>query len=270
MRSIALILVLAVAPAFAGEDDRRILLPAGTDLVSNADLEKAADGFAAGFGAYRSEGGMRLEYGPHGIGGSRGVLFAGPATVTSPVKPSGVSCTLTSPKAGETIEITAWLRLDTFAGTCEVWARCDDADGMQSRDGAFSNSTLAGYDLTGNTHWSPVTIRVTPDAETKRVMLGVLAGGSGRVSVHSIHARVRKDAPKPIQANTTATGPGLYRAEGRTIVLSSAKDGSVRVLIPVPNTQTTSFLPRANYLNPIIQNTPADSIKPADDCVRRR
>ena len=234
MRSIALILVLAVAPAFAGEGDRRILLRSGTDLVSNADLEKAADGFAAGFRAYRSEGGMRIEYGPHGIDGSRGVLFAGPATVGGPVKPSGISCTITKLRAGEAVEVTAWLRLDDFSGTCEVWARCDGADGMQRHDGALSNSTLAGYSLTGTTHWAPVTVRVTPDAETKRVMLGVLAGGSGRVSVHSIHARIRKDAPKPMQAKTTATGPGLYRAEGRNIVLSSVKDGSVRVLIPVP------------------------------------
>jgi len=234
MRVIVLFLVLAVAPAFAGEDDRRILLPAGTDLVANADLEKAADGFAAGFRAYRSEGGMRLEYGPHGIGGGRGVLFAGPATVTGPVKPSGISCTITKLPAGEPVEVTAWLRLDGFAGTCEVWARCDSAEGMQRHDGAFSNSTLAGYDLTGHTYWSPITIRVTPDAKTRRVMLGVLAGGSGQVTVHSIHARVRKKAPKPMVAKTTATGPGLYRAEGRTIVLSSAKDASVRVLIPVP------------------------------------
>jgi len=231
---LACILSLSALPALAG-DGPRILWPAGTDLADNPDLEREADGFPRGWTAYRAAGGMELEYGPHGIDGAKGVRLVGPSTSTAPVKPSGISRVLAEFPAGTAIEVTAWIRLEGFQGTCVVWARCDGADGGQHHEGAFHNSQLAGYDLTGTSRWCPVTVRVTPAADTKSVAIGVLAGGTGTVSVHSIHARVRKPEPKPMQAPTTkATGPGLYRAEGRYVVMSGSADGAVRAWIPVP------------------------------------
>ncbi|MEN8151843.1 MAG: transglutaminase-like domain-containing protein, partial [Planctomycetota bacterium] len=109
----------------------------------------------------------------------------------------------------------------------------------QRREGAFENSALRGYDLTGTSRWSPVTVRVTPDEATKVVHVGVLAGGTGSILVHSIHARAPKATatPTPTRKPRPAKpklGPGLYRAEGRYIVLSSTDDSSVRTYIPVP------------------------------------
>ncbi|MEN8148427.1 MAG: hypothetical protein ABFS86_01315, partial [Planctomycetota bacterium] len=191
MRVVAVCLIVLLAlPAVAGGS--RLLLPAGEDLAGNPDFERAEGDFAKGWTSYRSPGGMVPEYGLHGIDGTKGVRFRCPETATGSVKPSSISRALTEFPAGQEIEVTAWLRLEKFAGTCVVWARCDEADGPQRREGAFENSALRGYDLTGTSRWSPVTVRVTPDEATKVVHVGVLAGGTGSILVHSIHARAPK------------------------------------------------------------------------------
>jgi hypothetical protein len=83
-------------------------------------------------------------------------------------------------------------------------------------------------------------VRVTPNAKTKSVVCGIVVGGKGRVAVHSIHARVRgKTAeptppPPPAAAARKKLGPGLYRAEGRYLVMSAKDGAAVRVFIPVP------------------------------------
>jgi len=234
---IALVLLVAAAPAGAGDGDRRPLMPAGKSLASNPELTEGGDGTPSGWTLYRAPGGMTVEWGDHGIGVGRGVRFSPPKKPAPSLKPAGISRRLTTFTAGETIEVTAWIRLDDFVGTCVVWARCDAADGMQRYEGSFENSGLAGYRLAGSSVWSPVTVRVTPNGKTNAVTVGVLAGGRGVVAVDSIHVRVRGKTPPATgtaPAKKVELGPGLYRAEGRYLVAAMVDKASVRVLIPVP------------------------------------
>ena len=59
---------------------------------------------------------------------------------------------------------------------------------------------------------------------------GILVAGAGRVEIDEVHATVRPVAKTPV----AATGPGLYRAEGRYYVLAMTPVPKLRVHIPVP------------------------------------
>jgi len=233
---LSFLLLVSTVSVSAGDGERKPLRPGGKALASNPDLSAEKDGGPKDWLLYRPAGGMTATWGDYGIGGGKGIRFAPPRKPVAPLRPAGVSRPLRKFTAGETIEVTAWLRLDEFRGTCVVWARCDSESGMQRYDGSFLNSDLLGYRLAGSSIWSPVTVRVTPNEKTKVVMIGVLAGGTGTVSVDSIHARVRARPSKPVAGGggRKVLGPGLYRAEGRYLVAASKDKASVRVLIPVP------------------------------------
>ncbi len=238
MRATILVSLLAVllpasGPALGGPPAgvpgpvlRRPLLPDLRDLGPNPGFEEGEAGRPAGWNLFR--GGTALEWGDFGIEGSKGIRFRPPEK--APTRPgfSGVNAALTSLEAGKTIEVTAWLRLTGFSGALVVWARCDGEEGPERRPGAFQNSTGAGYAFAGSTIWSPVTVRVTPGKETRRVVFGVLVRGRGTVQLDELHAAVRGTAP------TLAAGPGLYRVEGRYRAVVRKATPRLRVHIPLP------------------------------------
>lgn len=233
MRTVAVALLalaaLSVAPAGAGEDPRLPILPVGEELAPNPGLEEGNGDRPAGWGLFRPAGAMRVEWGDFGIAGSKGLRFTG--LKEGKPKRAGLSHAMAEPEAGRTITVTAWVRLTGFSGELIVWARCDGAKGPRRHAGAFENSVLAGYRPSGTTIWSPVTVRVTPDEETTRVMFGVLVAGTGRVEIDEIHATVR---PVPKTPARSATGPGLYRVEGRYYAWATTAVPKLRVHIPVP------------------------------------
>ncbi|GEM_PF-2216942 len=228
---LALFLLLS-APARAQEaPERKPLMPGGKDLASNPDFEQGEGKRPAGWFIFEPPGGMKAEWGPFGIQGSRGIRFSPPGEGKENAAPAGVNRTLRNLRPGVPVEVTAWLRLTGFHGTCVVWARCDGGHGPEDRGDAFQNSNGAGYRLEGDSVWSPVTVRVTPGDETRALVFGVLAGGRGTVQLDALHAREKRTSPTD---EAPKGGPGLYAAQGRYKTVASGDTDALVLLVPVP------------------------------------
>ncbi|MHC5036113.1 MAG: transglutaminase-like domain-containing protein [Planctomycetota bacterium] len=230
---------LSLAAGFAqepGKEKRVPILPKGKDLAANPGFELGEAGRPSGWILAQPPGGMKAEWGAFGIEGSQGMQFTGPKDVSAKARPAGITQILRDLEPGRTVVVTVWLRLTSFRGLCLVWARCDGKDGPERREGAFQNSTGAGYDLQGSTIWSPVTVMVTPGEKTAGLIIGILVRGIGTVAVDEVHAFAR-EAPaesRPARGRPPKAGPGLYRAEGWYVLKDAKGADRMKVWIPVP------------------------------------
>lgn len=227
------IIIILVAVNRAGAQDqeivRRPILLQGQELLTNPGFEESAGNRAAGWMIGTMAGTMPVVWGDYGLNRSKGLLL----TPTTESEPASAARTITDFKPGQTIEITAWLKLTDYQGTLVIWARCDSArNSPENRNDAFENSINAGYRLEGSTIWSPVTVRVTPSTDTDYVIVGIMARGSGRVQVDEFHAIVREQSRTP--ASQSQNGPGLYLAEGLYHVTVSDNTPQLMIRMPIP------------------------------------
>lgn len=226
-----LLLLLGLFPSSIafGEERPGVLWPQGETLSLNAGFETGRDGRPVGWNVYRAARGMEWAWGATGLGGSKGLRFSSPPE--GPAGPAGVNQAVANPPAGQTLEVTAWIRLEAFEGDLALWARCDGARGPEKREGAFENSHMAGYRPRGTTLWSPLSVKVTPGPRTEVLWVGLLVRGRGRVFVDEFRVRTRARGPAP---GPKEASPGLFRAEGlyRATVLRPGE--SLRAWMPVP------------------------------------
>ncbi len=216
-----LALLASASPLHAGSTPAEPIWPRGEELGRNGDFSQVKNGTPEGWTlSVRDTDSIPARWGDYGMGGAKGILL-----VAQKDRWCGIGQTLTHFAPGVPVVVTAWIRMDHFKGNCFVWARCAGKDDV-SVVGPHSQQTslMAGYDLSGTSAWSPVTVTVTPNQQAARVMFGVRAIGAGTIRVSQLRAR----------ASIQDLGPGLYQAEGRYRGVVRRDHEGQEILVPMP------------------------------------
>lgn len=86
--------------------------------------------------------------------------------------------------AGETLQLTGWLRTREVNGFAGLWLRED------GRSGPLQFDNMADQGLSGTTDWTQYTITLPLDDGARQIFFGALLGGEGTIWVDDIELRV--------------------------------------------------------------------------------
>ena len=98
----------------------------------------------------------------------------------------GSSFTMSVPRsfAGDTLQLTGWLRTRDVRGFAGLWLRED------GRSGSVQFDNMNDRGLSGTTDWTQYTITLPLDDRARQIFFGALLGGEGTIWVDDLELRV--------------------------------------------------------------------------------